>query len=192
MAKKKEALEIFETGQEIESLEIPTNNSWILRKYFLEMAILTIWSDKQVEENELEFLNRLAKYLNFHVEELENSLIALEGFVLQNWDELGQLQNKKAFQQVSEQFIKRISRVVEANKARLMKESHSNPGLIRLLQKGQANELSEEEKQKVQEAIVVLLKAIPNFSILALPQRFLTLPTLMKILPKDFFAEVLR
>ena len=190
--KKKEAREIFEKGVEIEGLELPTHNSWILRKFFLEMAILTIWSDKQVEDEELEFLNRLAKHLNFNSDDLENSLIALEGFVLQHWDALGQLQNKKAFQQVSDQFIKRVSRVVEANRSRLLREAQENAQLVKLLKMGQTSELSPEDKFKVRDAILVLLKAIPNFTIIALPQRFLTLPVLLKILPKDFVAEVIR
>lgn len=189
--KKKEAREIFEHGVEIEGLDLPTNNSWILRKFFLEMAILTIWSDKQVEDEELEFLNRLARHLSFHGDDLENSLIALEGFVLQHWDQLGQLQNKKAFQQVSEQFIKRISRVVEANKIRLVKDAQEDQQLVTLLKKGQSGELSAEDKLLVRSAILALFKTIPNFTIIALPQRFLTLPVLLKILPKDFVAEVI-
>ena len=189
--KKKEAREIFEQGLEIEGLELPTNNSWILRKFFLEMAILTIWSDKQVEENEFQFLSRLAKHLSFHNDDLENSLIALEGFVLQHWDELGELQNKKAFQQVSDQFIKRIARVVETHKVRLINEVKSNPRLVDLLKKGQSGELSLDDKLQVRDAILDLLRMIPNFAIIALPQKFLTLPVLMKVLPKDFFAESL-
>jgi len=190
--KKKEAREIFEQGQEVEGLELPTNNSWILRKYFLEMAILTIWADKQVEDDELEFLSRLSKHLNFHPDDLENSMIALEGFVLQNWDELGQLQNKKAFQQVSDQFINRIKKIAEAHKSRLIRQVQENSSLMSLLKKSQIDELENEDKLAVREGIIALLKSIPNFSLVSLPQRFLTLPVLLKILPKDFFAEALR
>ena len=189
--KKKEAREIFEKGVEIEGLDLPTNNSWILRKFFLEMAILTIWSDKQVEDEELAFLNRLAKHLNFNSDDLENSLIALEGFVLQHWDELGQLQNKKAFQQVSDQFVKRVKRVVEANRTRLIKDAQENRDLVNLLKKGQSKELSIEDKNLVRDEILTLLKSIPNFTIIALPQRFLTFPVLLKILPNNFVSEAI-
>lgn len=189
--KKKEAREIFERGVEIEGIELPTNNSWILRKFFLEMAILTIWSDKQVEDEELDFLNRLARHLNFNSDDLENSLIALEGFVLQHWDELGELQNKKAFQQVSDQFIKRVGRILELNKLKLLKEAQDNRQLVNLFKKGQSGSLTPEEKIQTQDAILSLLKTIPNFTIIALPQRFLSLPVLLKILPKDFVAEVI-
>ena len=42
-------------------------------------------------------------------------------------------------------------------------------------------------KSAIKEAI---LKSIPTFVIMALPQKFLTLPMLLKILPNNFFAEV--
>ncbi|HEY5823914.1 MAG TPA: hypothetical protein VIT44_06110, partial [Cyclobacteriaceae bacterium] len=62
--KKKEAMAIFEKGIEsIEEINLPTNNSWILKKYFLEMAILTIWADKKVENNEQIFLKSLCSHL---------------------------------------------------------------------------------------------------------------------------------
>jgi hypothetical protein len=61
--KRKEALIIFEKGIELEEINLPTNNSWILKKYFLEIAILTIWSDKRVEDIEVKFLKRFCEYL---------------------------------------------------------------------------------------------------------------------------------
>jgi hypothetical protein len=189
--KKKEALDIFEQGVEIEGLDLPTSNSWILRKYFLEMAILTIWSDKQVEENEMNFLRRLAKHLNFHDDDTENSLIALEGFILQHWEELTHLQNKKAFQQVSDQFIKRLARVVEIHKARLLKEARSSNEMMTLIKKAQSAELKADAKERLSELLITALRTIPNFAVVSLPQKFLTLPVLMKILPNNFFSEVL-
>lgn len=188
--KKKEAIQIFEKGIPIEEINLPTNNSWILKKYFLEMAILTIWSDKRVEEIEVGFLKELSEYLGFSEDDLENSMMAVEGFVLEHWDQLNTLQNKKDFNQVSEQFIKRVSRIADNNKSRLVKEVQGSEELMKLIRKAKSNELTEQEREEMQKELIVALKTIPTFVIISLPQRFLTLPILMKILPKNFFSEV--
>jgi len=190
--KKKEAIEIFEKGIEsVEEINLPTNNSWILKKYFLEMAILTIWADKKVEENEHVFLKSLCDYLGFGEDDLENSMMAIEGFVLEHWEELNKLQNKQDYNQVSEQFIKRLSKVADNNKNRLVKEVQESEEMMSLLRRARVSELTEEEKQRMQILLIDVLKTIPTFVIISLPQRFLTLPMLMKILPKNFFAETL-
>ncbi len=189
--KKKEALAIFEKGIELEEINLPTNNSWVLKKYFLEMSILTIWSDKRVEEIEVIFLKRFCDYLGFSEDDLENSMMAIEGFVLEHWEQLNTLQNKKDYDQVSEQFIGRMSRITNYNKSRLVKEVRKSEELMALLRKAKSNELTEEEKVHMQELLITVLKTIPTFVLISLPQHFLTLPILLKILPKDFFSESL-
>jgi len=188
--RKREAAKIFEEGIEMEELNLPTNNSWILKKYFLEIAILTIWSDKKVEDTELEFLRKLCTYMSFNDDDLENSMMAIEGFVLEHWNDLDYLQNKQDFQQVSAQFIKRLSRITDNNKNRLLKEVQDSGELMRLLKRSKANELTEDEKSRMQKLLIAVLKTVPTFVIISLPQRFLTLPMLLKILPNNFFAEV--
>ncbi len=188
---KKEAFAIFERGIEIEAINLPTNNSWILKKYFLEMAILTIWADKRVEEAETTFLKRLCEYMGFTEEDLENSIMAIEGFVLEHWEQLDTLQNKKDYKQVCEQFIGRMSRIIERNKNQLIRRVKEGEDLMELLNKARSNELSELEKDHLQEMLIFVLKTIPTLVIISLPQHFLTLPILMKILPENFFAECL-
>jgi hypothetical protein len=187
--KRKEALRIFETGVEIEDINLPSENSWILKKFFLEMAILTIWADKKFEQSEMEFLKRFATYLGFSDEDLENSLIAIEGFVLEHWEQLEYLQNKQDYNQVSEQFIKRIARIAEKNKSRLVKELQGSTEIINLIKKARSNELTLEEKDKMRLQLIMILKTVPTFVIISLPQKFLTLPILLKILPRNIFAE---
>jgi hypothetical protein len=155
------------------------------------MAILTIWSDKRVEEAEERFLNELCVYLGFSLDDMENSIMAIEGFVLEHWDQISLLQNKKDFNEVSERFITRLSKVATNNSKRLIKEAQDSNDLMLLLQKAKSNELSEEEKKKLLDLLISVLKTIPTFVIISLPQKFLTLPILMKILPKNFFAETL-
>lgn len=188
--KKKEAHAIFEKGIELEEINLPTNNSWILKKYFLEMAILTIWADKRVEGNEQEFLKRLTVYLSFSEDDLENSMMAVEGFVLEHWDQLNYLQNKQDFNEVSDRFVARMSKVTNTNRTKLLREVQESKELMELLNKAKSHELTESEKKHMQEMLIVVLKSIPTFVIISLPQRFLTLPILLKILPNNFFAEV--
>jgi hypothetical protein len=187
--KRKEALKIFEKGIEIDEIHLPAENSWILKKFFLEMAVLTIWADKRVEQGELDFLKRFSTHLGFGEEDLENSLIAIEGFVLEHWEQLGHLQNKQDYNMVSEQFIKRVARIAEKNKGRLMKELQDNEEMMALLKKARSNELTLEEKEKMRTELIAILKTVPTFVIISLPQKFLTLPILLKILPRNIFSE---
>jgi hypothetical protein len=187
--KRKEALKIFEKGIEIEEIHLPAENSWILKKFFLEMAVLTIWADKKVEQTELDFLKKFCRHLRFTDEDLENSLIAIEGFVLEHWEQLEYLQNKQDYNQVSEQFIKRVAKIAEKNKGKLMKELQQSEDVMNLLKKARSNELTLEEKEKMRKELIHILKTVPTFVIISLPQKFLTLPILLKILPKNLFAE---
>jgi len=188
--KKKEAKKIFDEGITIEEINLPTNNSWILKKYFIEIAILTIWADKRVEESEMDFLKKLSAHLGFSEDDLENSLIAIEGFVLEHWEHLTSLQNKQDYKEVSERFISRMSKITSSHKNRLLKEVQESKELMTLIAKAKSQELSDKEKAHLQEMLILILKSIPTFVIIALPQRFLTLPMLLKILPENFFAEI--
>lgn len=189
--RKKECWDIFEHGLPIEELNLPTNNSWILKKYFLEIAILTFWADKRVEQMELELLNRLASSISFHSDDVENSLLAVEGFVLENWKELEALQDKKSYEEVSRQFVERMGMVAAKHKSRLLQEVRSWNELTALLNRARSHELDASEKEELRMMLVDVLKRIPTFVIISLPQQFLTLPILMQILPKNFIAESL-
>jgi hypothetical protein len=187
--RRREALTIFEEGIAVEDINLPSENSWLLKKFFLELAILTLWADKKVEQSELDYLKSLCHYLGFSDEDLENSMIAIEGFVLEHWQQLEHLQNKQDYQQVSEQFIKRVARLAEKNKSRLIKEIQDNEEILQLLRKARSNELALEEKERMRTELIAILKAIPTFVIISLPQKFLTLPILLKILPGNLFAD---
>ena len=183
--RRKEALKIFEEGFSIEDINLPSENSWILKRFFLEVAILTIWADKKVEQVELDFLKQFCHYLNFSDDDLENSMISIEGFMLEHWGELEYLQDKQDYFQVSDQFIKRVGKLAEKNKTRLLKKIQENEEASMLMKKASSNELTLEEKEKVRLQLVNVLRSIPTFGLLALPQQFLTLPILLKILPRN-------
>jgi hypothetical protein len=187
--KRKEAQRIFDQGLSIEEINLPAENSWILKKFFLEIAILTTWADRKVEAAEQDYIRRFCHYLNFNDDDLDNSLIAVEGFVLEHWEQLNHLQNKKEYNQVSEQFVERVQRVAEKNKSRLAKEIQDSREVMELLSKARTNPLTDVEKEKMRTELISILKTIPTFVIISLPQKFLTLPMLLKILPKNLFEN---
>lgn len=188
--KRRQAQVIFDQGIEIKAMNLPTNNSWILKKYFLEMAILTLWADKKVDEVEINFLRELCTYFNFNEDDMENSLMAIEGFVLEHWDQLSMLQNKKDYNEVSEQFVKRISKIIDRNKNRLVRDVRENTKSLALIIKAKAGQLDDLEAMAMQDILIQSLRKIPTFSITPLPERFLVLPMLLRILPSNFFNEV--
>lgn len=188
--KRKVALQIFNEGIALEEINIPTDNSWILRKFLLEIAILTTWADRRVEQAEQDFLKDLCRLLNFNEEDLDNSLLAIEGFVLEHWQQLEHLQDKQDYEKVSAHFIERISRVAERNKTRLIKGIKDSEELVTLMRKARSGQLTPEENEIVREHLIAVLKTIPTFVIISLPQKFLTLPILMQILPRSLFAEL--
>lgn len=187
--RKQEALKIFAEGIAIEDINLPTENSWILKKFFLEIGILTLWADRKVEPLELNFLKQFCHYIGFTDEDLENSMIAIEAFVLEHWHQLENLQRKEEIQQVSDLFVKRVSRIAERNKSTLIKEMQANEAVMNLLRKASANELDLEEKERMRLELIYMLNKVPTLTLIALPQRYLTLPLLLKILPRNIFAE---
>ena len=90
---------------------------------------------------------------------------------------------------MSEQFIRRVGKIAEKNKHRLLKEVQENKEVAELLKKSRATELTPDEKEVMRRGLVKILKAIPTFGIISLPRKFLTLPVLLKILPKNLFTE---
>jgi hypothetical protein len=63
---------------------------------------------------------------------------------------------------------------------------------FKLIKKARTTELTDAEKERVRHVLINMLKTLPSFVIIALPQKFLTLPMLLKILPKNIFAEGVR
>jgi hypothetical protein len=183
--KKKEAYTFLEHGVDLDEIALPSASSWILKKYFFELAILTVWSDKRVEELEMNFLEDFRVKLDLSEEDFENSMVAIEGFVLQHWEELDALQGKKDYDMVSDQFVGRMSKIVHKNHHRIAQQINSNKALTALLNKLNREGLELSERDQLKQELIVILNSIPSFLIISLPSKFLTLPVLLKILPED-------
>ncbi len=188
--KQRVAKEYFEHGLGIQDIPIEETDPWMIRKFFFELALLTVWSDKKVEDSELEFLTSFNESLGFSKEDLDKSMMAMEGFVLENWQHLESLQDKKDFDQVSREYIARLSQVAYKFKNRLQNEVSQDGDLVRLIKKGNAEELSPEEQKVIKNKLLTILRKVPALNIIALPERFLDYKNVLKVFPKEVIAEV--
>ena len=185
--KEREAMLYLDEGLELKNIEFSDIKSWVIKKYLLELSILTIMSDRVVNFQEKEFLLQLDKKLGFDDEELDKSMIAVESFVLQNWQQVHYLQEKHNYKIVSERYMQHIGGLVGKYKNNIKTEITESRELYDLLSKSRKQELTKEEKEKVRSQLIDVLKTLPVFAIIALPGSFLTLPILFKILPKAAF-----
>ncbi len=79
--------------------------------------------------------------------------------------------------------VDEIRELVKKNKARLYQELRESKELMILLTKSTHKKLTEEEKEKVKEQLLDILKGIPAFAIFMLPGGVLLLPLLIKFIP---------
>ena len=182
---EKEAAEYLNQKVLLSEIDISPAYNWLIKKYILELAILTVWADQIVTEEEKAFITRLAEKLGFSDEELEKSMFAIETFVLSNWGNIPFLQSKNSFDDIRARFLERITKIVKENKDRIGTEIKESKELMDLLKKSTTEELTEEEQRKVRAQLLDILKFHPTLVIIALPGSFLTLPLLLKILPKN-------
>ena len=178
---------LLDTNLKLDDVDFDDVQSWLLKKYLMEVAILTIWADKNVNDEEHVFLDSLYKKLGLSKEGKEQSFLAVESFVLEHQDDVHYLKNEDNFQIVKNRFIKSFSKALNSNKQKIGIEISESKELVSLLLKSNTEQLSIEEKEKVRLQLMDVLKTVPLFFIVALPGTFLTLPLLLKLLPKSAF-----
>lgn len=188
--KKRVAKEYFTHGLGIQDIPVDSSDPWIIRKYLLELALLTVWSDKKVDDSEIQFLNQFNDSLGFSAEDLDKSMIAIEGFVLENWSELDSLQSRKNFEEVSGEYIHRVSAIVEKFQKRIFNDIITDKPLVELIKKGNSSNLTENEKTEITNKLVKILGNIPVFKVIALPHSFLNYSNVLRIIPAEVIKAI--
>lgn len=183
--KKRQAEGYLEQGLKIEELDLEQFDDWILKKYFLELALLTTWANRDLNDLEKKFLKKLAIYMDLEEADLDSSMSSVEHFVLNYWEQVHFLQIKQNYRIVSQQLLRQVRRVVKDNQQLLAKEVHGSRELVKLLAKNTQTGLSKREKEKMRNHLLDALRAIPAFAYLFLPGSFLTLPLLLRVLPES-------
>ena len=89
---------------------------------YLEIAVLTIWSDREISTDEHIFIQKFNKKLGFSEDELEYSMVGVESFILNNSKKIFFLANQNNYQILSKSLQNRLVKMLTKNKSMIMQE----------------------------------------------------------------------
>lgn len=156
---------------------------WLLKRFILDVAILTMLSGGELEDTESEFLEELCAHLEIPLDELEENIGMIENFLLKTQHEADFMRDSPSYEKVYSSLYKRWSKVLIRNKDKLATELKESKELVALIKKSTTKELTPEERDMVKSQFKDIAKSIPALAIFMLPGGTLLLPLVLKIIP---------
>jgi len=184
VAYKKDLAETFlDENPKVDDLSFEYESSWLLKRYILEIAILTVWTDKDLEQSEKDFLNQLTAKLGLKKNEKDKAFVSIQSFVLANNNQAPFLRGKNNIELILSNTAKRWTKILSRNKEKLATELKESKELVYLITKSTRKDLTKEEKEKVKHQLGDLGKTIPALTLFMLPGGAIILPLVLKIIP---------
>lgn len=173
----------FKHGAELSDFSGFVKKHWLLKRFILDVSILTILSDEELADSEMEFLESLVKHLEIPDHELEENLSIIENFLLKTQHDIVFMKDSPSYEKVYSSLSKRWSKILMRNKDKLAVELKQSKELVHLMRKSTTEELTKEEKELVKTQFKDIAKSIPSLAIFMLPGGALLLPVVLKIIP---------
>ena len=180
---REEARLYWDGKRSLDSMELDYERSWILNRYLMEIAVLTVWSDRLVVDSERGFLKALTLKLGLGEDERDKSFLAIQAFVMNNYETIPFLQGKKDAELLMEGAAERWKNILGRNKEQLAAELKESKELMALIRKSTTDDLTKEEKEKARTQLKDLARTIPSLTLFMLPGGALLMPLVLKIIP---------
>ena len=177
------AKQFWENSTDISDLSLSENRSWMMNRYLIEIAVLTVWSDRVVTSSELLFLDKMTQRLGIPKEECDKSFIAIQAFVMNNYEIVPFLKGKNEAEMFMAGAAERWRNILGRNKEQLAAELKESKELVGLIRKSTTEELTKEEKERAKNQLKDLARTIPSLTLFMLPGGSLLLPIVLKIIP---------
>lgn len=154
------------------------------KHYIIDLVCMASWSDKVIDKEEQELLNRLKLDLHLKDEDIIKSVDDITEFYNIHKEDVAFLSSKNLAQSFYDNSSKIVSRLIKRNSKRLIKELSESKEAVALLAKSTQRNLSDEEQKKIQSQLLDIFKTIPSLAIFMLPGGMLLLPLFIKFIPK--------
>jgi len=177
------ALDHFKGHVSFDDFTDLAHNNWLFKRFVIDLALLTIFSNHEAISIEMKFLEDLATTLQVPESELEESMVMIENFVLRNSDKIPFLKNSNSYERVYSSLTSRWGKVILRNKDKLSSELKESKELVGLIKKSATQELTKQEKEMVKTQFMDIVKSMPALAIFMLPGGAFLLPLILKLLP---------
>jgi hypothetical protein len=174
---------LFKSGATLDAIQDTGLLPILLRRYLLDLAIFTVWSDTDFSIAEHHFLQELTTCLGFGEYDLNESFSVVESFVLENQDIIPFLRSGNSYEQVFSRLSDRWALIIMRNRDKLTQEIRESRDLVYLVRKSTVQELTKEEKEQVKTQFKDIIRGIPALAIFLLPGGAILLPLILKIIP---------
>lgn len=187
---QKLSYQYLENPDSLENLDFTIVSSQVLKKYIFELAILVIYADKLITKEEKKFIELLKRKLCLGNNEVESCQVSVESFMISNWQQMVFLQKRNHFTILQEQLINKLATAISKNKKVFIAQIQNNPELERLLKKTSKEKLNTDEKNKICQGLLEVIRTLPSVILSTVPKSFFTYSVLMQIIPEDtVYAE---
>jgi len=175
----------YQDNAYISHAEAIANLTSIHEKWYLfDIACMSTWSDKIIDDKERIYLHKIGEELNLLETTIINSISSVNSFYTKHKDNIELLSSRNIVENFYDNSSKMVSKLISRNKKRLRKELVQSKELAKLIGQSTIRDLSKKEQKQLQEQLIDVIKSIPSLAIFMLPGGALLLPLLVKFIPK--------
>ena len=180
---REELKQKLEVGTTFDDFSFFIKSHWLLKRYLLDVSILTAVCNDLLLDGERKFLEAFCTEFEIPIEELDQNLNTAEHFLILSQNNVEFLKNNSSYKKVYSSLTKRWRKIILRNKEKLSEELSESKELISLVKKSRHQELTNEEKDLVKSQFKDVLKTVPSLAIFMIPGGAILLPLVLKIIP---------
>ncbi|MFO7745295.1 MAG: LETM1-related biofilm-associated protein [Psychroflexus sp.] len=175
---------VSENGLKAEDIEYTSILDAMGSLYVFDLACMAVYSDEEIEINELKFMNNLGSDLKLSVTQINRSIEFLFKFVFEHRQHIAYFHFSNPLNHFYKKNQRAVKLLLTRNKNRLYKEIIQSKELVYLLSQSTKRELNADEKSKVKTQLYDIFKSIPSLAIFVLPGGSVLLPIIIKFIPQ--------
>jgi hypothetical protein len=184
-------IKLFQDSIRHKSSELPSYDRAVTfiktpleKLYIIDLVCMASWTDKIIDKDERNFLNRLKTDLALNDKNIIKSVDDINTFYEKHKEDVAFLSSKNLAQSFYDNSSKIVSKLITRNSKRLIKELSESKEAMTLLAQSTQRNLTEDEQKKIQSQLLDIFKSIPSLAIFMLPGGMLLLPLFVKFIPK--------
>ncbi|MEM9672213.1 MAG: hypothetical protein ACFB15_01555 [Cyclobacteriaceae bacterium] len=161
----------------------------VMKRYLLEMATMIILSDKVISKSEREFLDELRKKLNLSEQDAQDSILAVESFVVEHWQNIPYLHQNKDVEAMKMYLLAKLKLYLQQQLPQLQYYLEEQDDLNSLLQRSQIETIDTSERKKIRQGLLDAIQTTPAYQSVVVPRSVLTYSVLLDTLPEALFTS---